>query len=73
MRQGLSGMLYVHKNDLVRIRKIMSLAGRIESLVVQLEAITGKIRTRSGTRRSRWYWLGACNSARDRPASFGYR
>jgi hypothetical protein len=39
-------------------RQIVSLAGRIESLVAQLEAVTGKVRSHSGVRhRRRWYWL----------------
>jgi hypothetical protein len=39
-------------------KQIASLASHIEALVIQLEAVTGAVRTRSGIhRRRRWYWL----------------
>lgn len=38
-------------------KQIASLASHIESLVVQLEAVTGKLRRFDGIRRRRWYWL----------------
>jgi hypothetical protein len=38
-------------------RQFVLLTGNLETVINQLEAITGLVRKRTGIRRRRWYWL----------------
>jgi hypothetical protein len=60
VNQALSELPLMTKLELPSERlekQIASVASHIGSLVVQLEAVTEKVRSHSGIRRRRWYWL----------------